>query len=130
MYCVFSLESPHRGDSNKNTLHTFMFKKLENISLLYLLIWRYDKHLITQTTAVWNIFSWFQRCLSHCSTVCKIFPGSTVKPTHVVTSIKGSPVFSSHLFWIPCTKIQCKWISIKGSPVLCSLLLGFPWVTT
>ena len=27
VYCVLSLESPHRGDSNKNTRNTFMVKK-------------------------------------------------------------------------------------------------------
>ena len=26
---------------------------------------------------------------------------TTVKPAYVVTSIKGSPVLSSHLFWVP-----------------------------
>ena len=25
----------------------------------------------------------------------------TVKPAYMVTSIKGSPVLSSHLFWVP-----------------------------
>ena len=27
VYCVFSLESPHRGDSNKNTQHTIFNRK-------------------------------------------------------------------------------------------------------
>ena len=26
---------------------------------------------------------------------------TTVKPAYAVTSIKGSPVLSSHLFWVP-----------------------------
>ena len=26
---------------------------------------------------------------------------STVKPAYVVTSIEGSPVLNSHLFWVP-----------------------------
>ena len=26
--CVYSLESPHRGDSNENTQHAFMLKKI------------------------------------------------------------------------------------------------------
>ena len=31
VYCVFSLESPHRGDSNENTKYTiFNIKKKEN----------------------------------------------------------------------------------------------------
>ena len=42
VYCVFSLESPQRGDSNENTQHTFIFKKIQNVSLLCLLTWRYD----------------------------------------------------------------------------------------
>ena len=40
VYCVYSLESPQRGDSNENTTHRFMLKKIDNyfISLLCLLI--------------------------------------------------------------------------------------------
>ena len=38
VYCVYSLESPRYGDSNENTQHTFMLKKIEKISLL---AWRY-----------------------------------------------------------------------------------------
>ena len=40
--CVYSLESPHRGDSNENTQHTFMLKKIENVPLLFVLTWRYN----------------------------------------------------------------------------------------
>ena len=32
----------------------------------------------------------------------------TVKPAYEVTSVKASPVFSSHIFWVPWTKILCK----------------------
>ena len=39
VYCVYSLESPHRGDSNENTQDTFMFKRIEKISLLSLVLW-------------------------------------------------------------------------------------------
>ena len=59
------------GDSNENTQYNFMLKKIEKISLLCLLTWRYDWHTLGRTTPVSNIFSWFQRCSSHCSsTVC------------------------------------------------------------
>ena len=34
VYCVFSLESPHRGDSNENTQHT-IFNRKKKISLNY-----------------------------------------------------------------------------------------------
>ena len=47
----------------------------------------------------------------------------------MVTSIKGSPVLNSPLFWVTWTKIQCKWTWIKGLPVLSSHFLSFPWVT-
>ena len=33
--CVFSLESPHRGDSNEYTQHTIILLKIEKISLNY-----------------------------------------------------------------------------------------------
>ena len=32
--CVFSLESPHRGDSNENTQHT-IFNRKKKVSLNY-----------------------------------------------------------------------------------------------
>ena len=41
VYCVYSLESPQWGDSNEYTQHTFMLKKIEKISHLSLLTWRY-----------------------------------------------------------------------------------------
>ena len=33
--CVYSLESPHRGDSNECTQHTIILLKIENISRSY-----------------------------------------------------------------------------------------------
>ena len=33
--CVYSLESPHRGDSNEYTQHTIIVQKIEKISLNY-----------------------------------------------------------------------------------------------
>ena len=33
--CVYSLESPHRGDSNEYTQHTIIVLKIEKISLNY-----------------------------------------------------------------------------------------------
>ena len=33
--CVYSLESPRRGDSNDNKQHPFMLTKIERISLLW-----------------------------------------------------------------------------------------------
>ena len=35
MLCVYSLESPHRGDSNEYTQHTIIVLKIEKISLNY-----------------------------------------------------------------------------------------------
>ena len=43
IYCAYSLESPRWGDSNENTQHTFMFKKIEKLSLLGRLTWRYNQ---------------------------------------------------------------------------------------
>ena len=33
--CVYSLESPHQGDSNEYTQHTIVVYKIEKISLNY-----------------------------------------------------------------------------------------------
>ena len=40
--CVYSLESPRRGDSNENIQYIFMLKKIEKVSTLSLLTWFYD----------------------------------------------------------------------------------------
>ena len=37
VYCVYTLESPRWRDSNENTQHAFMLRKIENIFLLCLL---------------------------------------------------------------------------------------------
>ena len=52
---MYSLELPHRGDSNENTQYTFMLK-IEKTSIFCLLTWRYDKHSLARTTPVSNIF--------------------------------------------------------------------------
>ena len=65
-YC-YSSKCRLLGDSNGNTQYTFMLKKIEKISLLCLLTWRYDLHSLARTTPVSNIFSWFPRCSSHWS---------------------------------------------------------------
>ena len=49
VYCVHSLESPHWGDSNKNTQYTFMLKKWEKISFICLLTWLYNKPSVART---------------------------------------------------------------------------------
>ena len=51
--CVYSLESPRWGDSNENTQHTCMLKKIKKPSLLSLLTWRYNQPL-TRTALVSN----------------------------------------------------------------------------
>ena len=54
VYCVYTLESPQRGDSNENTQYTFILKKIENISLLMLLTLRYNQPSLARTTLVSN----------------------------------------------------------------------------
>ena len=34
VYCVYSSESPLLGDSNENTQHTFILKKIEDIPIM------------------------------------------------------------------------------------------------
>ena len=72
--CMYSSESHQWGNSNENTQHTFILRKIENISLWCFLIWRHDLNSLARTTSVSNIFSWFQRCSSHwSSTVQRLF---------------------------------------------------------
>ena len=66
VYCVYSLESPLWGDSDVNTQHIFIWKKIGKISRFCLLIRRYE-HSLARTIPVSNIFSWSQRCSSHWS---------------------------------------------------------------
>ena len=54
VYCVYSLESPRWGDSNVNTQHTFILKKIKKIYLLSLLTWRYNQPSLARTTPVSN----------------------------------------------------------------------------
>ena len=42
VYCVYSLESPRRGDSYENTQFTFVIKTIETIALVCLHTWFYD----------------------------------------------------------------------------------------
>ena len=63
VYCVCSLESPHRGDSNDNTQHTIKLEHIENISLLCLLAWRYDLTLMCSILP----------CLEHIFMIPKVF---------------------------------------------------------
>ena len=64
--CVQSLESPRWGNSNENTQHTFMLKKIEKISVLNL-TWRYNQPSLAWTTPVSNSFSRSHNCSSHWS---------------------------------------------------------------
>ena len=79
IYCAFLLESPRWGDSYENTQHTFMLKKSEHLSVLCLLMWRYDKYSLARTSPVSNLISWFQKCKSHwsstvfTSTICQFY---------------------------------------------------------
>ena len=75
--CMFSLESPRWGDSNENTQHTFMFKKIKKISLLTFLTWRYNQPSLARTTPLSNKFSWSQRCSSHWSSTVYVSPCSS-----------------------------------------------------
>ena len=63
--CVFSLESPHWGDSNEYTQHTILYRRSKRhpyIIPICLLIWRYYLHTVARTTHIWNKFPWSQRC--------------------------------------------------------------------
>ena len=56
IYCVFSLESPHRGDSNEFTQHIiFNIKKKNSPFILNLPLWEFSKGLKNKfETAVVN----------------------------------------------------------------------------
>ena len=51
---MYTLESPRRGDSNANTQYTFILKKIEVISLLSLLTWRYNQPPLARTIPISN----------------------------------------------------------------------------
>ena len=52
---MYLLEPPRWGNSNENTQYTFILKKVEKISLLCLLTWRYDLHSLARNTPVSNM---------------------------------------------------------------------------
>ena len=65
---MYSIESPHRGDSNEYTQYTIIVWKIQKISLNYryllpeLVPWLPS---VARTTDVSNEFPWSQRCSSH-----------------------------------------------------------------
>ena len=63
--CVYSLESPHRGDSNVYTQHTIIVKEIKNTPQLSLFA-SWPGTMINpqwaRTTHVSNNFLWSQRC--------------------------------------------------------------------
>ena len=44
--CMYSLELPHRGDSNEYTQHTIIVKKIERLSFL---AWQHDYPSVART---------------------------------------------------------------------------------
>ena len=77
VYCVYSLESRWWGDSNENTQHTFMLKKIEEIPLgitpPYLALWWTR---ISSNYPCLEHISWSQRCSSHWSSTVVIVMNS------------------------------------------------------
>ena len=107
VYCVYSLESPRWGDSDENTQHTFILKKIEKISILSLLTWRYDQPSLARTTPVSNWFSWSHRCSSHRSST--VFNSTVVvcSMTERSTALGATPTsliwhYYSGLWMCPC----------------------------
>ena len=68
VYCVFSLESPHRGDSDKCTQYTiFNIKRKPPSIILNLQVWNFSKGLKNKfETAVVNEPSVFQPLKFYC----------------------------------------------------------------
>ena len=63
--CVYSLESPHRGDSNEYTQHTIILLKIENISINY-------RHLLPDLAPWLNLICSNYTSLEQISMVQKI----------------------------------------------------------
>ena len=64
--CVHSLESPHRGDSNKYTQHTIIVKKIEKITLNY-------RYLLPELVPWLTLSGSSYPCLERISMVPKMF---------------------------------------------------------
>ena len=64
--CVYSLESPHRGDSNEYTQHTIIVYKIEKISLNY-------RYLLPELVPWLTLSGSNYPCLERISMVPKMF---------------------------------------------------------
>ena len=64
--CVYSLESPHRGDLNEYTQHTIILLKIENISINY-------RHLLPDLAPWLNFIGSNYPSLEQISMVPKMF---------------------------------------------------------
>ena len=64
--CVYSLELPHRGNSNEYTQHTIILLKIENISINY-------RHLLPDLALWLNLIGSNYPSLQQISVVPKMF---------------------------------------------------------
>ena len=87
VYCVYSLESPRWGNSNENTQHTSMVKKIEKISIFCIMTLPYDEHSLARTTPISKIFPYFQRCPSHLSSTVLICKNNSKRAYQLVKNL-------------------------------------------
>ena len=64
--CVYSLESPHQGDSNEYTQHTIIVQKIEKMSLNY-------RYLLPELVSWLTLSGSNYPCLKRISMVPKMF---------------------------------------------------------
>ena len=74
--CVYSLESPHRGDSNEYTQHTIIVNKIEKIILNY-------RYLLPELVSWLTLNGSKYLCLERISMVPKIFEPLRFDCTHI-----------------------------------------------
>ena len=90
-----------------------MSEKIENISPLCLLTWRYDNHSLARTTPISNIFSWSERCSSHWSSAVYVWSVDDLRLSivlNVLQSYQNDWMGNGCVQWNPV----CKWIDLSS----------------
>ena len=86
-YYVYSLESHRRGDSNENTQYTIMLKKIEKISLLYLIKSNYHcLELIFMAHKVFEPLKFYCTCFRSSIKTVREARGRLVRDTRLFSS--------------------------------------------
>ena len=119
--CVYSLESPHRGDSNEYTQHTIILLKIENISKSY-------RHLLPDLAPWLNLIGSNYPSLEQISMVPQTFEPlkfdcyDKINATHEITEAQTKNHCNSRCHGMFGTSCLPSPSGLLFKEIICSLL--------